>query len=162
MTRWQELGRRIDTRIGRGVEKAGRIISRRAALRTAILTGATAAGAVALGQRPAFARVHCPERCGPSPLCRHGCPHLGCPPRHSLCKSPPYSCGGWCVYATGTWVHCTGYGKCGRGYRLCQDCRRHHSCHICICVSGILCRDCCHRRDVEAEAERIQRMIAAP
>ncbi len=161
MTRWQELGRRIDTRIGRGIEKAGRIVSRRAALRTAILTGVTAACAVALGQRPALARVRCPERCGPSPRCRYGCPHVGCPPRHSLCKSPPVSCGGWCVYASGTWVHCTGYGKCGRGYTLCLDCRRHHSCHVCICVSGILCRDCCHRRDVEAEARRIQRIIAA-
>lgn len=161
MAGWRQLGSRIDTRIGRGAEKAGRIVSRRAALRTAILTGASAIGAVALGQRPAFARVTCPERCGPSPLCAHGCPDLGCPPYHSLCKHPPRSCYGLCVYATGTWVHCTGYGRCRRGFRLCQDCKPHHSCDICICVSGILCRDCCHQRDVLAEAERIQQMIAA-
>ena len=48
---WKELGTRIDARADRGTEGFGR----RAALRTAILTGVTAAGAVALGQPPAFA-----------------------------------------------------------------------------------------------------------
>lgn len=161
MAGWRDLGRRIDTRIGQGIERAGRAVSRRAALRTAILTAVTAAGSAALGQRPAFARIHCPDRCGPSPRCRHGCPKLGCPPHHSLCKHPPRSCGGLCVWATGTWVHCTGYGKCRRGFTLCQDCKPHHSCDICICVSGILCRDCCHPRDVRRERERIRRLIEA-
>lgn len=161
MSGWKEFGRRIDARVGRGTEKAGRIVNRRAALRTAILTGAATVGAVALGQRPAFAKVTCPDACGPSPLCAHGCPTLGCPARHSLCKHPPTSCGGLCVYSTGTWVHCTGYGKCGHGFRLCQDCKPRHSCNICICISGVLCADCCTPYDVRVERERVQGVIAA-
>lgn len=161
MAGWKGIGRRIDTRVGKATEKAARLVSRRAALRTAILTGAATAGAIALGQRPAFATVRCPDRCGPSPLCSYGCPTLGCPPHHSLCKHPPVSCGGLCVWATGTWVHCTGYGKCGQGFKLCQDCKPTHSCNICICISGVLCRDCCTVTDVRAERERIGDVIAA-
>lgn len=160
MNGWRGIGREVDARIGRMTEKAVRVVSRRAALRTAILTGAAAAGAVALGQRPAFAAVRCPERCGPSPLCSHGCPALGCPRHHRLCKHPPYSCGGLCVWSTGTWVHCTGYGKCGQGFTLCQDCKPSHSCDICICVSGVVCKDCCTAADVHAEREKMLDVIA--
>jgi len=161
VARWRELGRGLDTRVGKGTEKVARAINRRAALRTVILTGATTAGAVALGQRPAFASVTCPEKCGPSPICSSGCPNLGCPPSHSLCKHPPTSCGGLCVWSTGTWVHCTGYGKCGQGFKLCQDCKPTHSCNLCICVSGVLCRDCCTHHDVLTEQKRIEAVIAA-
>ena len=161
MSGWKELGKRVDERIGRGTEKAGRILNRRSALRTVVLTGAATAGAVALGVRPAFASVTCPEACGPSPRCSHGCPYVGCPSGHTLCRHPPTSCGGYCVYSTGTWVHCTGYGKCGQGFTLCQDCKPDHSCDICICVSSIICRECCTPRDVRAEQERIRKLLAA-
>ena len=161
MSGWKEFGKKLDDRIGRGTEKAGRILNRRTALRTVVLTGAATAGAVALGVRPAFASITCPDACGPSPLCSHGCPDVGCPAGHTLCKHPPYDCGGYCVWSTGTWVHCTGYGKCGQGFKLCQDCKPNNSCNICICISGVICRDCCTPRDVRAEQHRIQEILAA-
>ena len=126
MSGWKELGKRFDERVGRGTEKAGRILNRRSALRTVVLTGAATVGAVALGVRPAFASVTCPEACGPSPLCSHGCPSVGCP----------------------------------SGYTLCQDCKPNHSCDICICVSGIICRECCTPRDVREEQERLRKLLA--
>jgi hypothetical protein len=154
----RHLGARFDNRLGKGTERIARRITRRDAVRTAILTGAATAGALALGQVPANAAITCPDRCGPSPLCRAGsCPPTsGCPSGRSLCKKP--TCG--CEWTTGSWVHCQGYGRCGQGFTLCQDCRS--GCSICICISGILCAQCCSPADVLAEHQRIQELAAAP
>lgn len=162
MTAWKRIGARIDDRIGAGAEKAGRFVSRRAALRTAILTGATAIGSLALGKAPAFAAVRCPESCGPSPLCSQHCPPLGCPAHHSLCKvrGGKNPCPGLCVWPNGTWVHCVGYGNCGEGFKLCQDCKPSGSCNICICISAVLCRQCCTPQDVRNERQWIDSVIA--
>lgn len=153
----KDLGKRFDARLGKGSEGFTRRISRRDAARTAILSAVATAGALALGQRPAFATVTCPDRCGPSPRCSSGCPSpTGCPPGRSLCKAP--TCG--CEWTNGSWVHCQGYGTCGHGFTLCQDCHN-SSCNICICISGILCGNCCSPADILAEQERLQKLAAA-
>lgn len=157
----KEFGTNLDARIGRGTEWITRKIDRRTVLRTTMLSGTATIGALALGQRPAFATIRCPNSCGPSPLCSGYCGlSTGCPSGYSICKHPPTSCGGLCEYASGSWIHCTGYGKCGLGYTLCQDCKPTNSCNICICVSGILCGQCCSAADVVAEHNRIQEGLA--
>ncbi len=164
MTGWKRLGASVDTGVGKGTERLGRFVSRRAALRTAVLTGATALGAVALGQRPAFAAVRCPAYCGPSSHCpKRICPEVGCPVGHHLCKvvNGHNPCPGLCEWPTGSWVHCVGYGKCGHGFSLCQDCKPDHGCAgFCICVSGVLCRECCSPADVRAEQRRVRDILA--
>jgi hypothetical protein len=153
---WKRLGTRFDAHVESGAERMTRRITRRDTLRTAILTGAATAGAIALGQRPAFATITCPSKCGPSPICSSGCPSTnGCPSGRSLCKKP--TCG--CEWSTGSWVHCTGYGNCHQGFTLCQDCQ--HNCNICICISGIICGQCCKKEDVLAEYQRIQELAAS-
>lgn len=159
---WKGLGTRFDTRVEKGAERITRRINRRDALRTAILTGAATVGAIALGQRPAYATITCPDKCGPSPLCAAGsCPYTGCPSGYVLCTDPPYECNGYCTYSSGSWVHCKGYGTCGYGYTLCQDCKPNNSCHICICISGVICGQCCTPAQVRAEQKRIQELAAA-
>lgn len=160
MAKWKDLGSAIDSRVGRGTERLSRSINRRGALRAAVLTGATTMGAIALGQRPAFATVTCPSKCGPSPLCSATCPGVGCPSGYSLCKNPPTSCNGYCEWSTGSWVHCQGYGTCGNGYTLCQDCKPTNSCNICICVSQVICGQCCTPQQVHAEQKRIDQILA--
>lgn len=158
----RKFSTQFDDRVGRGTEWITRRIDRRSALRTAMLTGAAAVGALALGELPAYATVTCPTVCGPSPLCRSGtCPYLGCPSGYSICKNPPISCNGYCEYSTGSWVHCQGYGNCGNGYTLCQDCKPTNSCSICICISGVVCSACCSAADVVEEQRKIQEQFAA-
>jgi hypothetical protein len=154
---WKHLGTRFDAHVENGTERMTRRITRRDSIRTAILTGAAAAGAIALGQRPAFATITCPSKCGPSPICSSGCPYSGCPSGKVLCKKP--TCG--CEWSTGSWVHCTGYGTCHQGFTLCQDCHKSSSCYICICISGILCGQCCTKEDVLLEYQRIHELAAS-
>lgn len=162
MTSRRKFSTPFDEQIGRGTEWITRRIDRRTALRTVMLTGAAAVGAMAVGEMPASAAITCPQNCGPSPMCKFGtCPSLGCPSGYSLCKNPPTSCSGYCEYSTGSWVHCTGYGTCGNGYTLCQDCKPTNSCSICICLSGIQCGSCCKPADVRADQIKIQKQLAA-
>lgn len=164
----KELGARFDARLGRGAERIVRKIDRRTALRSGILGGAATIGAIVLGQNPASAArpnsVRCPQECGPSPLCSSGCPQgvgqAGCPPNHTLCKKPSVCGNKACDYYDGSWVHCEGYGPCGMGYTLCQDCKPNGNCHICICISGVACSGCCTPSDVIAEQRRIQAALA--
>lgn len=152
---WKDIGTKFDARVGKGTERLARRVSRRDALRTAVITGATTVGALALGQRPAFATVRCGPACGPSPRCSSGCPLTsGCPSGRVLCtKKAGFRC--TCEWATGSWVYCSGYGRCGQGFTLCQDCIPTHSCGICICLSGILCGQCCSPTDVVEEIRRL-------
>lgn len=154
---WKELGTKLDEQVGKGTERITRKITRRDALRTAMLTGAATVGAIALGQRPALASVKCGPPCGPSPFCS-GCPNQGCPSGKRLCKN---NCHGLCNWPHGFWVYCTGYGKCGQGYTICQDCHSEGSCNVCICLSGVICADCCSAADVLAEQQRLLGMAAA-
>ncbi len=124
-----------------------------------MLTGAATVGAIALGQRPASAAVKCGPKCGPSPFCTSPpCPNVGCPSGKKLCKN---NCNGLCDHATGSWVYCSGYGRCGNGYTICQDCHKQGSCYVCICLSGIICADCCSSAEVVAEHQRIQELTGA-
>jgi hypothetical protein len=159
----KHLGTRFDARVGTATERIARRITRRDAVRTAILTGAATVGAIAVGQVPARAAITCPQKCGPSPMCTSpACPTTsGCPSGKVLCKKPPSTCSA-CEYATGSWVHCHGYGRCGQGFTLCQDCHKSGSCYVCICLSGILCGQCCSPADVLAEYQRTQELNGAP
>lgn len=163
MTRRQR-GAGIDGRIAARAEWVTRRIDRRTALRSAVLTGATTLGAMALGQRPAFATITCPDSCGPSPLCVDQgkvCPSYGCPSGYSHCKKPSVCGDRLCNWSSGQWVHCQGYGTCGYGYTVCQDCKPSGSCNVCICISGCLCCNCCSPSDVVAEQQRLQELEAA-
>src|SRR5947207_2070983 len=56
----------------------------------------------------------------------HPCPYTSttatqCPSGCSTCYSP--GCNGWCSYSSGHWVSCSGLGTCGKGYKLCWDCK---------------------------------------
>ena len=151
---WKNIGSKFDAQVAKGTEQVARRIHRRDALRTAVLTGAATVGAVALGQTPAFATITCPARCCCSPFCS-GCPATsGCPSGHHLCTKPSV-CGSVCEWSTGSWVHCQGYGKCGLGFTLCQDCKPTNNCNVCICISGVLCAQCCKASEVHAEYQKI-------
>ena len=157
---WRELGTRFDDRIGRGTDRITRRISRRDAVRTAVLGGVAAAGAIALGRRPALAAVQCQAPCGShggSPHCS-GCPNLGCPSGMRLCRN---NCGTTCPYPHGTWIRCTGLGRCGHGYTVCQDCHNNGCSDVCECESGIQCADCCSAADVQAERHRVHAVLGA-
>jgi len=152
---WKDLGTKFDAQVGRGTERLTRRISRRDALRTAMLTGAATVGAIALGQRPALAAVTCGPKCGPSRFCS-GCPNVGCPSGMKLCKNNcKVGTHRLCDHGSGFWIYCTGYGRCGQGYTICQDCHSSGCSDVCICLSGIICADCCSAADVLAEHQRI-------
>lgn len=158
---WKDVGTKFDGYVEKTTGRMVRIITRRDALRTAILTGAATVGTVALGMRPAMATVTCPAQCCCSPFCS-GCPGVGCPSGYHLCKRPEcYP--GYCEWYDGSWVHCKGYGNCGNGYTLCQDCRHNnHPCSsVCICVSQVICGQCCTQQDVRREEQRIRELLAA-
>jgi hypothetical protein len=149
-----KYGERFDARVSLLSEQATRWMSRRAALRGAVLGTVVGVGAVAMGKVPAFAApptCHAggPYDCGPTYRCDHwgdSCGIHGCPTNRSyrLCKSSgPCGPNGThntqnepCVYASGYWVACTG-GNCGRNSsRLCLDCYVPGDCrHWCTCIS---------------------------
>lgn len=153
----KSLGERLDDRIGDLTERTARRLSRRDAFRRAVLGGTAGLAAVALGERPAFAAT-C--RCGPTRRCS-GCPAVGCPPGHHLCKgSFTSSCfntqGYRCEWPQGTWIACTRLGK-GLGYKVCYDCIGAGGCRQwCTCQSACICCECHTAADVRAEQLRLQ------
>jgi hypothetical protein len=158
---WKDLGTKLDEQVGKGTERITRRITRRDALRTAMLTGVATVGAIALGQRPALASVRCGPPCGPSSFCS-GCPGLGCPSGMRLCKNNcKVGTSRLCDHGNGHWIYCTGYGRCGQGYTICQDCHTEGQCNVCICLSAVQCADCCSATDVMAQQQRLLDMAAA-
>jgi hypothetical protein len=147
---WKQLGEGLDTRIGDVSERATRKMTRRVALRTVVVGGVSGLGALALGQRPAFAAPRCSQGvdCGRTPSCNYqtfcGGGDSGCPSGYHLCKLSG-SCGTnktrneqgyWCEWNSGYWVACTGCGSGGAGSRLCLDCVGPGGCaEWCTCVS---------------------------
>lgn len=81
------------------------------------------------------------------------CPPHGCPSGCVTCYTG--DCGGWCIYNTGKWVSCSGLGKCGKGYKVCRDCKCPDCNHKCTCLSATICRYCCTAQDVKAEVQRL-------
>jgi hypothetical protein len=147
-------------------ESAARTLTRRRVLRTAVkgLVAATAGLALTLGPdlREAFAQTCTCNWIGGSS--NADCPKVGycsddsCPSGCSLCTSG----GGCCEYPSGSWVSCTGLGRCGAGYRLCIDCKCSTcSGYLCTCLTDFYCCNCCTPSEVEAEMQRIAARRAA-
>lgn len=151
---WKEEETGLDSSVGKLVETVHRRISRRNALRTAVIGGVGTFASLAVGQSPAGA-ISCD--CGPSPRCSSGQGGDGCPSGKSLCKKPTCSC----EWTSGYWVACTGFGLCKNGYELCYDCHSSGSCTICTVLSGIYCSGCCSATDLREEQHRIQESLRA-
>jgi len=173
-----QLGQKLDSRVARLSEGLARRISRRDALRTAIVGGATSIAALSLGQRPALAQA-C--ECGPTYRCGHyghPCGAYGCPSGYELCKNQSEfycTCGrrhynrqGYCCeYTGGRWVACTGLGK-GHGYKMCYDCIDHGHRNAnnrctdwCTCLTECICCQCTSAEQVRSELSRIQQLAGA-
>ncbi|HBW18397.1 MAG: hypothetical protein ACLPN6_05645 [Streptosporangiaceae bacterium] len=154
---WTGLGGSLDARVGALAERAMRRISRRDALRGAVVGGTAGLAALTLGERPALAES-CD--CGPTRRCA-GCPDIGCPGGYSLCKgsfsSDCFNGQGYrCEWPQGTWIACMNAGK-GYGYKVCYDCINHAGCKDwCTCLSECICCDCASVRDIRAEQHRLQ------
>jgi hypothetical protein len=146
------MGDQVDRGIGVVSEKATRWMTRRAAMRSAVIGAVAGIGAVALGQTPAFAAPNCSSGvdCGPTPSCNNftfcGGGSGGCPSGYSLCKlSGPCGTGKkknrwgfWCEWSSGHWVACNNCSGSGT-YRLCLDCVGPSGCSgWCTCVSPCL------------------------
>jgi hypothetical protein len=167
------LGQKLDSRVAHLSETLTRRISRRDALRTAIVGGATSIAVMSLGQKPALAQS-C--YCGPTVHCDnygHKCPSNGCPTGYEACKQgSDYYCscaqghlnrqGYCCEWAAGTWIACTGLGK-GYGYKKCYDCisvgrgNEHDRCtDWCTCLGECICCTCTKPEEVRSEMARVQ------
>jgi len=157
------FGAKFDNTVGDLAERAARSMTRRQAVRTAIIGGATGIGALSVGVEPAWAS--CSSNCGPTPRCS-GCPNNGCPSGYSLCKGCS-SCGCFnkygyrCEWPSGYWIACNSLGA-GYGYEVCYDCIPGSNCsNWCTCLSGCLCCGCGSPQDVVAEQKRVQHLAAA-
>jgi hypothetical protein len=167
------MGDKFDARVGNIAERINRRMTRRDALRTAVLGGAASIAALTLGQKPALA-VTC--ECGPTLHCAHyghKCPTgSGCPSGYILCKNSSsaycscdqghYNWQGYCCeYSSGTWIACSGLGN-GHGYEVCSDCLgpKRECTYWCTCLSECICCDCNNSEDVRAEHKRISALAA--
>jgi hypothetical protein len=143
-------------------ERISRRLSRRDALKTAVVGGAAGIAALTLGQLPAQALTF---DCGPTRRC-NGCPANGCPSGYSLCKgSSTSNCfnnqGFRCEWPGGSWVAARGGGKCGEAFYVCYDCIGSSGCPgWCTCLSGQICGQCCTPADVQQEWKRLQHELA--
>lgn len=169
---WRQLGAAFDARIGNAAELGARRMTRRNALRTAVLGGAASVAAITLGQSPASADAG-DMGCGPTSRCS-GCtanPYAACPSGYSLCKGKPVSScsdagaccndeGFNCEWASGTWQAYDGLGF-GYGYEICYDCKNSGGCDTwCTCLGTCICCRCTSLADVRAEMKRGQAIMA--
>ena len=158
---WRRQRSSMDDAIGELAERVARKVNRRDALRRVVVGGTTGLAALALGTSPAQA-AGC--YCGPTRRCG-GCPHVGCPPGHHLCKSS--FAGGECVntqgfrceWPAGSWIACVNLGK-GMGYKVCYDCVGAGGCtDWCTCLSDCICCHCASPADIRAEQKRLQHTL---
>lgn len=162
----KSAGDKLDDAIGGLAERVSRRLTRRAALKSAIVGSAAGIAAIALGQQPAMAALDC----GPTVNCGYygkTCPFAGCPSGYSLCKYPScnYPNQNWqgynCEYSSGYWVAGSGYGNCHNGYYLCYDCVGSGGCYDwCTCLSGLICGQCCTPSELKEEQKRLQQELA--
>jgi hypothetical protein len=156
---WQQAAEQFDSKVGTLAERVTRRLTRRAALRTAILGGTTGIASLAIGERPALA-ANC--HCGPTRRCID-CPPHGCPPEHHLCRgsftSDCFNRQGYrCEWPRGRWIACMGLGH-GYGYRVCYDCIGPAGCRRwCTCLGTCVCCNCRSAADVRTEQHRIQQL----
>lgn len=157
----RKSGAGMDERIGMLTERVARRLSRRDALRRAVVGGTTGLAALALGTNPAQAQADCD--CGPTRRCAH-CPGVGCPSGHHLCRgSFENTCfnyqGYRCEWPQGSWIACMNLGK-GLGYKVCYDCIGSGGCHEwCTCQSDCICCHCVSPADVRAEQKSLQHAL---
>lgn len=154
----------FDKRVSVWSESFARMLNRRKMAGMAVKGIFASVAAATLGQivgvGEAQASCHC--TCDDCWTTGHHCDHIGhpCPPHNCptncvICHSG--DCGGWCNYKTGKWVSCSGLGTCGKGYRICTDCKCLHCNHKCTCRSAIICANCCTAADVKNEMEQLAR-----
>lgn len=164
---WKEFGAGFDARVGSMAERATRILTRRAALRAGMVTGAAGVAAITLGESPALALKYSPG-CGPTVRCR-GCHAQGCPTGYELClekydcfhklsNKRPHCC--FCEWPQGKWIAAEHLGKFGHGIQICYDCVKppHHAAqcaHWCTCLGECICCNCTTTADVRAEMSRL-------
>jgi len=162
---WKKLGESFDTRIASAAEQVTRRITRRNALRTALVGGAIGISELAIGQSPAWADA-CTANCGPTRRCS-GCPSAGCPSGYSLCRgSSTSTCfnsqGYRCEWPSGEWVACSGLGSFGHGIKICYDCIHGSACASwCTCLSACICCNCVSAADIKAEQQRLNSLVAS-
>jgi hypothetical protein len=171
----RQLAQKMDVGVANVSERFMRKVSRRAALRTGVLSGVTTIAALAAGEGVAKAcKTESGCNCGPTYRCDHwgwGCPQNGCPSGMSICKNgSSYSCscdnGGYnvqgycCEYACGYWITCTGQGK-GYGFQICYDCKGHGCEYWCTCLSVCQCCQCTNAREFRKVQAQIQARNAA-
>ncbi len=156
---WTRWGTGLDARIGDMAERAARRLSRRDAMRSAVVTGTAGLASLSLGRKPSRAStVTCD--CGPTKRCS-GCPDTGCPSGQHICKgSATSTCfnkqGYRCEWPNGTWIACMNMGN-GYGYKVCYDCIGKGGCpDWCTCLSECICCDCLTAADLKAEQRRLQ------
>ncbi len=150
-------------------ESIARVLSRRKMVRNSVKGLFATVAAATLGQfiglSEADASCHC--TCDDCWTTGHSCNFYGhpCPPHYcpsgcTTCTSLNW-CGGWCNYRSGKWVSCYGLGVCGKGYRICRDCKC-PTCRVkCTCRSAIVCYYCCTSADVKTEMGRIAALSPA-
>ena len=150
-------------------ESIARVLSRRKLVRNSVKGLFATVAAATLGQfiglSEADASCHC--TCDDCWTTGHSCNFYGhpCPPHYcpsgcTTCTSLNW-CGGWCNYRSGKWVSCYGLGVCGKGYRICRDCKC-PTCRVkCTCRSAIVCYYCCTSADVKTEMGRIAALSPA-
>jgi hypothetical protein len=168
--RLKHLGSQFDERISDIAERTTRRVSRRNALRAAVVGGTIGMAQLAMGQTPALADA-CTNNCGPTRRCS-GCPAAGCPSGYSLCYgSGSSNCfndqGYRCEWPAGEWTACTGLGRFGHGIEICYDCI-HGSTGSdaacdgwCTCLSQCICCNCTSPADVKAEQRRLQSLTSS-
>lgn len=171
--KWKQIGAGLDAHIGDISERATRKMTRRSALRTAVVGGVAGMGALALGQAPAFGAVEkCTKGmdCGPTRRCS-GCGggSSGCPSGYHLCKSSgscapgknPNKQGFFCEWPGGSWIACQGAGKFGHGYYLCLDCVDQGCSGWCTCISSCICCNCTTAAELRNEQKRLNALSAS-
>ena len=160
---WASFGTRLDSKVGELAERTTRAVTRRQAVRTVLVGGATGIASLAVGVDPALAS--CAGNCGPTRRCSNCRPHR-CPSGYVLCKgSSTSNCfnyqGYRCEWPAGHWTACTGLGR-GYGYKICQDCIGPGGCRYwCTCLTECKCCNCTTQAEVVAEQHRVQELMHA-
>jgi len=153
----------LDKSISIVSESIARALSRRKMVRYSVrglfatVAAATLGQFIGLGEADASCHCTCDDCWTTGHTCNHyghPCPSHNCPSGCTTCTSHDW-CGGWCNYRSGKWVSCYGLGVCGKGYRICRDCKC-PTCRVkCTCRSAIVCYSCCTVSDVKTEMVRI-------
>ncbi len=156
----------IDKYLSETTESIARQMNRRRVLSRGIKGGFALVAGITLGQfsnlKSAFAAPYCSCDWAYGHVNCSGsggyCSGTSCPSGCSVCTTSS-GCGTICNYPGGRWVSCTGFGTCGRGYKLCTDCNCNACRYVCTCLSSIVCLNCCTKTELQ---ESLQSLAASP